>query len=119
MTMTMTQEEYEILKNIHLQTIKMSGEWECSLETKYEEDQQLDIISMVSYLDNKQRGFGKMNDEQHYKNICDTDFDGKLRKEAKIGFEFAKKCFQMRTTLKNWIIENKNSHFNYKTNHKK
>lgn len=102
-----SQEEYNILQNKYLQIIKMSGEWEYSLETKYNEEQQLDIISIVSYLDNAQRGFGEMNDENHYKDICKTDITGELYKEVQIGFEFSKKCFQLRTILKKWRDEHR------------
>ena len=100
-----TKEEYEIVKNKYLQTIKMSSEWEYSLEKKYNEDQELDIISLVSYFDNKLRGFGRYNDEQLYNSICDADVDGQLSEEAKIGFEFSKICFQLRKVIKKWDNE--------------
>lgn len=109
MTSISTQEEYKLFKREYLQTIKKSGEWERSLERKYTEEQELDIIDVVSYLDNRQRGFGRLNDEQHYNSICSADVDKRLRKEAKIGFEFAKKCFLLRTAIKRWSIEHKNS----------
>lgn len=99
MTSISTQEEYKLFKKEYLQTIKKSGEWERSLKRKYTEDQELDIIDVVSYLDNKNRGFGRLNDEQHYNSICSADVDNRLRKEAEIGFEFAKTCFRLRTAI--------------------
>lgn len=69
---------------------------------KYNEDQELDILSLVSYFDNIQRGFGILNDEQLYNSIRCEDVRGLLHEEAKNGFEFSKICFQLRTVLKNW-----------------
>ena len=89
--------EYYALKIKLHEAIKLSSEWEYSLETKYTEDQQLDIMSMVSYFDNKQRGFGKKNDERHYNNIRNEDV---LYKESLLGFEFCTRCLQLRTALK-------------------
>ena len=102
MIIILSQEEYTIHKTKYYETIQISGDWENSLESKYNEDEELNIMDMISYWSNQLKGFGKNNDETHYTDIRNQDSYGKLFEEATIGFQFVKKCFELRTALKKW-----------------
>lgn len=113
--MISNQEEYNLLKKQHADALNKCGEWEYSLEGRFNEDQELDIMSLVSYWSNQLNGFGHLNDEQEYKRICDEDVDGILYKEAKIGFEYSKQCHELHnllchvTTIREWGNKNRRS----------
>ncbi len=107
MIIILSHEEYTIHKNKYYETIEISGEWEKSLETKYNEDEELNIMDMISYWSNQLKGFGKNNDETHYADIRNQDSNQKLYEEAIIGFAYVKKCFELRTALKKWDAQNR------------
>lgn len=106
--MIANQEEYNLLKRQYDEAINKCGEWEYSLEGYFNEEQELDIISLVSYWSNQLNGFGHLNDEGEYKRICKEDVDGILYKEAKIGFEYSKKSYEIRDSIREWEIKNGN-----------
>ena len=43
-----TQEEYDSVKKIYNEAIQKSCQWEDDLENKFNEDQQMDIMSIIS-----------------------------------------------------------------------
>ena len=92
------------MKSRYDEAIYKSSKWENELETKYNEDQQADIISMVSYCDNQLLGFGKRNNTQLYESIRKEDISGQLYEEAKIGFEFSKLCIELGPPIIKWDI---------------
>jgi len=102
-----TQEEYDSAKKIYNEAIQTSCQWEDDLENKYNEDQQMDIMSMIAYWENQLRGFGKQNDERLYESIRKEDSSGKLLEEAKKGFEYAKLCLEFGPPVRKWGIKNK------------
>ena len=80
--------------------IDKSAKWELSLEFRFNEDQQLDIMSLISYWSNQLKGFGHKNHEDLYQSILKEDINHAIYNEAKIGFEYTKLCFEIRTQLK-------------------
>ena len=94
-----TQEEYNVLKRRYWTAIKQASQWEDELENNFTEDEQMDIMSMIAYWENQEKGFGMHNDERHY---ADIHTDGRLLEEAKIGFEFAKACLQLGPGIRKW-----------------
>lgn len=110
--MNSSKEEYYLLKKQYDDAIKKDSDWECSLAGRFNEDEELDIMSLVSYWSNQLDGFGHLNDEQEHKRICKEDINGILYKEAKIGFEYSKKCYELFNSIRE--LENKNKHFKSK-----
>ena len=100
--MISTQEEYDVLNRRLVETIHQSCVWEDNLEKRFDEDQQMDIMSMIAYWENQLRGYGKQNDERLYADIRTKDVTGQLFEEAKIGFEFAKLCLELRPPVTKW-----------------
>jgi len=73
--------------------IAAAREWEISLEEKYNnEDEALSILGMMSYHMNKERGFGKRNDEIEYRSLREQDIGGRWYEEALRGCEFMREC---------------------------
>lgn len=108
MTIISSQEEYDSMKSRLNEATQKSCQWENDLEKSYNEDQQMDIMSIIAYWANQLRGFGRQNDEQLYEGICKEDTTGRLFEEAKIGFEFEKLCLELRPSVIKWEIkENK------------
>lgn len=95
-----TTQDYNLLKKQYKNAIHKSSQWEYSLKGRFNEDQELDIISMVSYWDNQINGFGHLNDEIHMQSIQEEDINNILYKEAKIGFGYSKVCNELRHRLK-------------------
>jgi hypothetical protein len=60
-------------------------DWEISLDSRYNEDEVLSIMNMLSYWDNQHRGYGKRNDEQLYRDEREADKNNKLYDEAMYG----------------------------------
>ena len=102
-----TQKEYDSAKSRYEEAIQKSCQWEDDLEKKYNEDQQMDIMSIISYWENQLRGFGKQNDERLYESIRKEDSSGQLFEEAKKGFEYAKLCLELGPPVRKWGIKNK------------
>jgi hypothetical protein len=107
MTTISSQEEYDSVKSRLNKAIQKSGQWEDDLEKQFNEDQQMDIMSIISYWENQLRGFGKHNDERLYESIRKDDISGRLFEEAKTGFEFAKICIELGPPVIKWDIQNK------------
>ncbi len=61
------------------------AKWEISLESRYTEDEVVSIMNMLSYWDNKRRGYGKLNDEQLYLEERKEDENNRLFEEAMRG----------------------------------
>ena len=59
--------------------------WEISLDSLYNEDEVLSIMNILSYWDNKHRGYGKRNDEQLYREEIEADKNNRLYDEAMRG----------------------------------
>ena len=102
-----SQEEYDSAKSIFEEAINESGKWENDLEKKYNEDQQMDIMSMIAYWENQLRGFGKHNDERLYESIREKDNSGQLLEEAKKGFDYATVCLELGSPIIKWRIATK------------
>jgi hypothetical protein len=60
-------------------------DWEISLDSRYNEDEVLSIMNMLSYWDNQHSGYGKRNDEQLYRDEREADKNNKLYDEAMYG----------------------------------
>jgi hypothetical protein len=60
-------------------------EWEISLDNRYNEDEVLSIMNILSYWENKHRGYGKRNDEQIYREEREADKNNRLYEEAMRG----------------------------------
>ena len=108
MNIIITQQEYDSAKSRLDEAIHKSCLWEDDLEKKFNEDEQMDIMSIIAYWENQLRGYGKRNDERMYESICKEDSTGRLLEEAKIGFEFAKLCLELGPSVRKWDIKNKN-----------
>jgi len=102
-----SQEEYNSAKSRLQEAINESGKWEYDLNKKYNEDQQMDIMSMIAYWENQLRGFGKQNDERLYESIRKEDSSGQLLEEAKKGFDYATVCLELGSPVIKWGIANK------------
>ena len=77
------------------QTYQNASAWELSVESRYTEDEVVSIMNMLSYWDNKHRGYGKHNDEQLYLEERTEDADNRLFDEAMRGLsllETRRKC---------------------------
>ena len=61
------------------------AEWETGLKSRYTEDEVISIMNMLSYWDNKHRGYGKLNDEELYLEERKEDADNRLFEEAMRG----------------------------------
>lgn len=70
------------------EAIRKAGEWEIGLEKTYTEDEICDIMSILSYHENIESGFGHRNNENHYADIFRYD----LYEEAMRGLEWMKEC---------------------------
>ena len=66
-------------------TNNAAADWEISLERRYTEDEVVSIMNMLSYWDNKHRGYGKLNDEQLYQEERKEDVNNRLFDEAMRG----------------------------------
>ena len=76
-------------------TDNAAADWEISLDSRYTEDEVVSIMNMLSYWDNKHRGYGKKNDEQLYLEERKEDVNNKLYDEAMRGLfllETKRKC---------------------------
>ena len=102
-----SQEEYDSAKSRLEEAIQKSCQWEKDLEKFWNEDQQMDIMSMIAYWENQLRGFGKQNDERLYESIRREDSSGQLVEEAKKGFEYATVCLQLGSPVRKWGMANK------------
>ena len=60
-------------------------DWEISLDSRYNEDEVLSIMNILSYWDNKHRGYGNRNDEQLYREEREDDKNNILYDEAMRG----------------------------------
>ena len=76
--------------------------WELGLDDKYNEEQVLTIIGILSYMENVERGFGHCNDQKLYNSerMEDADADNNLFAEACVGFAFSKKYILLRKQMK-------------------
>ena len=102
-----SQKEYDSAKKTYNEAKQKSCQWEEDLEKKYNEDQQMDIMSMIAYWENQLRGFGKQNDERLYESIRKEDSSGQLLEEAKNGFDYTRVCLELGSPVRKWEIANK------------
>ena len=107
MNIITTKEEYDSAKSRLNEAIHKSCLWEDDLEKKFNEDEQMDIMSIIAYWENQLRGHKKLNDERMYESIRKEDSTGRLLEEAKIGFEFAKICLEFGSVVRKWDIKHK------------
>jgi hypothetical protein len=66
-------------------------EWENFVYQTFSKSDQLSIMGLLAYLENKERGFGRHNDEKVFASIRKGDVCGQLFAEATRGFDFSKK----------------------------
>jgi hypothetical protein len=85
------QLRFELLSNEYEIARSEAEKWKIMVYEKYINGEQHSIISMLAYLENIERGFGKHNDEKQYANIRKNDTSGRLFAETLRGFEFSKK----------------------------
>ena len=71
-------------------------DWEISLDSRYNEDEVLSIMNMLSYWDNQHRGYGKRNDEQLYLEERESDKNNKLYEEAMYGLSLLERGRRVR-----------------------
>jgi hypothetical protein len=69
---------------------KIFREWDISVRGNFSRREQLSIMGMLAYLENRLNGFGHRNDELHYACVRKEDVSGKLFEEATRGFEFSR-----------------------------
>jgi hypothetical protein len=79
----------------YIAALQASGDWEMYVDSYYEEEEAISIIGILSYLENRERGFGHLNDEKLFQDEIQADKTGKLYKEALKGFEFSKKYISL------------------------
>lgn len=85
------------LSSLYATALKNANDWEDDVDNQYGEDDAMTIMGMLSYLENKERGFGHLNDEKLFQSERSSDIEGVLYEEAKKGFELSKICFQLRS----------------------
>jgi hypothetical protein len=64
-----------------------AADWEIGLDSRYNEDDVISILNILSYWDNKRRGFGKGNDEELYEEEREADRSNILYEEAMYGLD--------------------------------
>ena len=84
----------------HDAAMKNANDWEDGVDRQYNEEDALTIMSMMSYFENIERGFGHLNDELMFKSERQSDVHGVLYEEATKGFELAKRCIHLRALLR-------------------
>ena len=84
----------------HDAAMKNANDWEDGVDRQYNEEDALTIMSMLSYFENIERGFGHLNDELMFKSERQSDVHGVLYEEATKGFELAKRCIHLRALLR-------------------
>ena len=84
----------------HDAAMKDANDWEDEVDRQYNEEDALTIMSILSYFENIERGFGHLNDELMFKSERQSDVHGVLFEEATKGFELAKKCIHLRAQLR-------------------
>ena len=84
--------EYEIAKS-------ESEKWKIMVHEKYINGEQHSIISMLAYLENIERGFGRYNDEKKFEDIRKKDITGRLFTETIRGFAMSKKYISIAPIL--------------------
>ena len=84
----------------HDAAMKDANNWEDEVDRQYNEEDALTIMSILSYFENIERGFGHLNDELMFKSERQSDVHGVLFEEATKGFELAKNCIHLRAQLR-------------------
>lgn len=69
---------------------KNASDWEIDLDNRYTEEEVDSIMNMLSYWDNKRRGFGHKNDEELYMQERTDDINNILYEEAMYGLSLMK-----------------------------
>ena len=77
------------------------GEWEFYLEKKYNDEQIVSIMNMLSFFENEHNGFNRSNDKSLYEEERKTDVTGQLYREACRGFMIAKKNINLQNEIHN------------------
>eukprot|EP01041_Mallomonas_annulata_P009647 gene9647-20050_t len=72
-----------------------ANNWEAYVNGRYDEEDVLTIMGMLSYLDNIERGFGDLNDQLLFESERESDVHGILYKEAVEGSKLTKKCIHL------------------------
>ncbi len=75
-------------------------DWEFGLEDLFTEEQIMSIDNMLSYELNKRRGFGRINDEELYREERESDHEEKLYAEAMYGLELLENDPKLRRCFK-------------------
>jgi len=75
---------------------KNATDWEAEVDTRYNED------VMLAYLTNRERGFGRFNDEALFQSERLADASGMLYEEALKGFWLSEECVQLMKRYGQW-----------------
>lgn len=81
--------------------LNKEGEWELKLEKKYNDEQIISIMNMLSFLENEHNGFNHFNDKSLYEEERKADVTGLLYEEASRGFKISKKNIDMQNEIHN------------------
>jgi hypothetical protein len=90
-------------------------EWENFVYQTFSKSDHFFIMSLLAYLENKERGFGRYNNEKVFASLRVGDVSGQLFAEATRGFDFSKKYtvlshlvwdIKIRRRLKNRFLSN-------------
>ncbi len=77
--------------------VSKEDEWSQDIIKRYSDDDVSTIVSLLFYYDNEYRGFGRSNNQILYQELIRDDKDGRLNREAKVGFELTKKWLDARS----------------------
>ena len=82
--------DINLLHDDHAKVLKSYSEWEQSVHARFTAGDGRTIRSMITYLVNGIRGYGRFNDEGHFKRNRARDVTGEMYRETEIGFEIWK-----------------------------
>lgn len=81
--------------------LNKEGEWEIDLEKKYNDEQIISIMNMLSFLENEHNGFSRFNDKSLYEEERKMDVTGLLYREACRGFKISKRNINLQNEIHN------------------
>ena len=91
--------DINLLHDDHAKVLKSYSEWEQSVHARFTAGDGRTIRSMITYLVNGIRGYGRFNDEGHFKRNRARDVTGEMYRETEIGFEIWKEFLEIRHLL--------------------
>ena len=85
--------------------LNKEGEWEIDLEKKYNDEQIISIMNMLSFLENEHNGYSRFNDKSLYEEERKMDVTGLLYREACRGFKISKRNINLQNEIHNKKIK--------------